>query len=173
MNQIWIPWPISSRRNVLQQNIRKHIFRPLSVPFLFRSSGKETDTATMLRLEKYGRIEFTPGKWTTTGQNALKWMSAYARVSGTFDRFNFRTFFRLWQLVLWMSYSNLLQGVLNVYRKYPFSWHLSLNDVIFCTATTCRKAMLGIIWCFVISCYKTLSKRGLAVCSSSAKYNII
>ena len=41
--------------------------RPLSVPFLFRASGKGTDTATMLRLEKYG-------KWTTTGQNALKWI---------------------------------------------------------------------------------------------------
>ena len=38
-------------------------------------------------------------------------------------------------IVLWMSYSNLLQGVLNVYRKCSFSWHLSLNDVIFCTAT--------------------------------------
>ena len=54
-----------------------HLFpqraRPLSVPFLFCSSGKGTDTATMLRLEKYGRIESTPGRWTTTGQNALLW----------------------------------------------------------------------------------------------------
>ena len=33
--------------------------RPLSVPFLFRASGKGTDKATMLRLEKYGRIKFS------------------------------------------------------------------------------------------------------------------
>ena len=46
--------------------------RPLSVTFLFRTSGKETDMATMLRLEKYGRIVFSPEKWTNgyekTGQ---------------------------------------------------------------------------------------------------------
>ena len=44
---------------------------------------------------KSKRIEFTPGRGTTRGQNALKWMSAYARVSGTFDGFNFHSFFRL------------------------------------------------------------------------------
>ena len=46
--------------------------RPLSVSFLFRTSGKGTDMATMLRLEKYGRIDFSPRKWTKRHQNAAK-----------------------------------------------------------------------------------------------------
>ena len=117
------------------------LHRPLSVPFLFRSSGKETDTATMLRLEKYGRIEFTPGKWTTTGQNALKWMSAYARVSGTFDGFNFHSFFRLWQLVLWMSYHNLLP----IYSKG--SW--IIEEMLLWLAFVTK-------WCYFLYCYYML-----------------
>ena len=36
--------------------------RPLSVPFLFRASGKGTDMATMLRLEKYGKSQEIPDK---------------------------------------------------------------------------------------------------------------
>ena len=58
-----------------------HSGRPLSVPFLFRASGKGTDTATMLRLEKYGRIDFSLGRWATTDQNAPKSMRAHARES--------------------------------------------------------------------------------------------
>ena len=38
--------------------------RPLSVSFQFRASGKETDMATPLGLEKYGRIDFSLGKLT-------------------------------------------------------------------------------------------------------------
>ena len=38
--------------------------RPLSVPFLLRTSGKGTDVATPLGLEKYGRIDFALKKWT-------------------------------------------------------------------------------------------------------------
>ena len=79
------------------------LLRPLSVPFLFRAAGKGTDTATMLRLEKYGRIKFSLWKWTSTDQNALKWMKAYAKGSGTFDGTDFRSFFRSWQLVFWRS----------------------------------------------------------------------
>ena len=73
--------------------------RPLSVPFLFRASGKGTDMATMLRLEKYGRIKFSLWKWASTDQNALKCMRAYAKGSGTFGGTDFRSFFRSWQLV--------------------------------------------------------------------------
>ena len=111
--------------------------------------------ATMLRLEKSKRIEFTPGRGTTRGQNALKWMGVYAKGSGTLDGINFHSFFRLWQLVLLMSYSNLLQGVLNMCRKCSFSWLLSLNNAIFYTKTP------------------TNSSHCLSACSSSTKYNII
>ena len=34
--------------------------RPLSVSFLFRTSGKETEVATPLDMEKYGRVIFPP-----------------------------------------------------------------------------------------------------------------
>ena len=46
--------------------------RPLSAPFLFRTFGKGTDMATPLGLEKYGRIDFSPGRWTSMGENAYK-----------------------------------------------------------------------------------------------------
>ena len=36
--------------------------RPLSVPFIIRTSGKGTYTATTLELEKYRRIDFSLGK---------------------------------------------------------------------------------------------------------------
>ena len=38
--------------------------RPLTVSFQFRASGKETDVATPLGLEKYGKVDFTLGKLT-------------------------------------------------------------------------------------------------------------
>ena len=41
-----------------------YLLRPLSVSFQFRASGKETDMATPLGLEKYGRIDFSLGKLT-------------------------------------------------------------------------------------------------------------
>ena len=47
------------------------ILRPLSAPFLFRTSGKGTDMA-LWGPEKYGRIDFSLGRWTTMGQNAPK-----------------------------------------------------------------------------------------------------
>ena len=46
--------------------------RPLSAPFLFRTSGKGTDMVIPLGPEKYGRIDFSLGRWTTMGQNAPK-----------------------------------------------------------------------------------------------------
>ena len=56
--------------------------RPLSVSFQFRTSGKETDMATMLRLEKYGRIDFSLGRWVPRYQNAPKSMRAHAKLPG-------------------------------------------------------------------------------------------
>ena len=42
--------------------------------FVPQASGKGTDTATMLGKRKYGKIEFSPGRWTTTSQSVLKWI---------------------------------------------------------------------------------------------------
>ena len=53
--------------------------RPLSAPFLFPTSGKGTDMATPLGLEKYGRIDFSLGRWTTMGQNAPKLVLKHAK----------------------------------------------------------------------------------------------
>ena len=64
--------------------------RPLSVPFLFCSSGKGTDTATPLGVEKYGRINFSLGKWISTDPKTPKSMKAHARGQGKLVR----TFFR-------------------------------------------------------------------------------
>ena len=55
------------------------IHRPLSAPFLFRTSGKGTDMATPLGPEKYGRIDFSLGRWTTMGQNAPKLVLKHAK----------------------------------------------------------------------------------------------
>ena len=73
----------------------------------------QTRMATMLRLEKSRRIKFSPGRWPTTDQKALKWMRAYAKGSGTVDGTDFRSFFRSWRLFLWrssFSFINLLQN---------------------------------------------------------------
>ena len=56
-----------------------YLLRPLSVSFQFRASGKETDMATPLGLEKYGRIDFSLGRWTTMGQNAPKLVLKHAK----------------------------------------------------------------------------------------------
>ena len=53
--------------------------RPLSAPFLFRTSGKGTDMATPLGPEKYGRIDFSLERWTTIGQNAPKMELKHAK----------------------------------------------------------------------------------------------
>ena len=50
--------------------------RPHSVSFL----GKETDTATPLRLENFGRIDFSLGRWITRGKKTPKSMTPYAKV---------------------------------------------------------------------------------------------
>ena len=44
------------------------LLRPLSAPFLFHTSGKGTDSATPLEMEKYGRIGFLPCKRSDIGQ---------------------------------------------------------------------------------------------------------
>ena len=60
--------------------------RPLSVPFLFCVLGKGTDRATILRLEKYGRINFTLRRWAKRDQNAPKCRRAYDKDPGELVR---------------------------------------------------------------------------------------
>ena len=47
--------------------------------------------ATPLRLEKYGRIDFSPGRWTPMGQNASKLVRTHAKDEVEVGR-NFFTF---------------------------------------------------------------------------------
>ena len=47
--------------------------------------------ATPLGLEKYGRIDFSPGRWTPMGQNASKLVSTHAKDDVEVGR-NFFTF---------------------------------------------------------------------------------
>ena len=68
--------------------------RPLSVSFLFCSSGKETDTATPLGLEKYGRIDFWLGRWANKDQNAPKWIRTHVKASGELAGTFFRSLSR-------------------------------------------------------------------------------
>ncbi len=48
--------------------------------------------ATPLGLEKYGRIDFSPGRWTPMGQNASKLVSTHAKdeVGWNFFTFTFK-----------------------------------------------------------------------------------
>ena len=141
---------------------------------LRRPSHKtQYDSETVTLSKKSKRIEFTPGRGTTRGQNALKWMGVYAKGSGTLDGINFHSFFRLWQLVLLMSYSNLLQRVLNMCRKCSFSWLLSLNNGIFYTSTAYWDTSLGQYIEATNDKTPTYSSHCLSACSSSTKYNII
>ena len=55
-------------------------FRPLSAPFLFRTSEKGTDSATPLDMEKYGRIDFSPSNQSDIIQNTPKLMGTHAKV---------------------------------------------------------------------------------------------
>ena len=75
----------------LQCTITKHgcksapHYRPHSVSFL----GKETDTATPLRLENFGRIDFSLGRWITRGKKTPKSMTPYVKVPGELVKKNF------------------------------------------------------------------------------------
>ena len=80
-------------------------------------SGKGTDMATMLRLEKYGRIKLLLWKRAPADPNAPKWMRAYAKDSGTVDGTDFHSFFRSWQLVFWRLSSRLKNLTKNVQSK--------------------------------------------------------
>ena len=61
--------------------------RPLSVPFLLRTSGKGTDVATPLGLEKYGRIDFALKKWTNGVQKRPKVGGPMLRSHGNLSDF--------------------------------------------------------------------------------------
>ena len=68
--------------------------RPLTVPFQLRTSGKGTDMATPLGLEKYERIDFALGRWATMGQNAPKLVFTHAKEQVELVRFFLRSLLR-------------------------------------------------------------------------------
>ena len=77
--------------------------RPLTVSFQLRASGKETDMATPLGLEKYGRIDFSLGRWTTMGQNAPKLMLKHAKEQVELVRICLRSLLRPQESLFWRS----------------------------------------------------------------------
>ena len=77
--------------------------RPLSAPFLFRTSGKGTDMATPLGPEKYGRIDFSLGRWTTMGQNAPKLELKHAKEQVELVRIFLRSLLRPQESLFWRS----------------------------------------------------------------------
>ena len=77
--------------------------RPLSAPFLFRTSGKGTDMATPLGPEKYGRIDFSLGRWTTMGQNAPKLVLKHAKEQVELVRIFLRSLLRPQESLFWRS----------------------------------------------------------------------
>ena len=70
-----------------------HTWTALS-PFLIRTSRKGTDVVTPLGLEKYGRIDFSLGKWMFIDPNALKLMSKHVKGPGELVRTFFRSLSR-------------------------------------------------------------------------------
>ena len=68
--------------------------RPLSVSFLFRTSGKETEVASPLGMEKYGRFDFSPWKPEYLAHNRPELMMAYADVQFSLFRFQFHALLR-------------------------------------------------------------------------------
>ena len=94
------------RMNIMQDG---ELGRPLSVPFQFRTSGKGTDTATPLGVEKYGRINFSLGKWVSTDPKTPKSIKVHARAPWELAR----TFFRS----LTLSQESLFQRSPSVCRK--------------------------------------------------------
>ena len=70
---------------------KRNQVRPLSVPFLIRTSGKGTDTATTLELEKSRRIDFSLGRWPTRGKKTPKSMTPYVKVPGELVRIFFHS----------------------------------------------------------------------------------
>ena len=66
-------------------------FRPTNRPHSVSFLGKETDTATPLRLENFGRIDFSLGRWITRGKKTPKSMTPYAKVPGELVRIFFHS----------------------------------------------------------------------------------
>ena len=80
----WSGWAILGRQRA----------RPLSVSFLFRTSGKETEVASPLGMEKYGRFDFSPWKPEYLAHNRPELMMAYADVQFSLFRFQFHALLR-------------------------------------------------------------------------------
>ena len=79
----------------------------------------------MLRLEKYGRIDFSLGRWATTDQNAPKSMRAHARESFELARTFFRSLSKSQQPLFQRSSFRLHQNGVN------FTWICFVRYSIF------------------------------------------
>ena len=113
-NHLWCQCPLVRFPRVSTLPVLADGGRPLSVSFQFRASGKETDMATMLRLEKYGRIDFSLGRWTTTDQNAPKSMRAHVKLSGELTKTKIRSLSRPQQPLFNRSSFRLHQNGVNL-----------------------------------------------------------
>ena len=71
--------------------------RPLSVPFLICTSGKGTDMATTLELEKSRRIDFSLGRWPTRGKKTPKSVRKHASWAVGLVRIFFRSLLWPWE----------------------------------------------------------------------------
>ena len=71
--------------------------------------------ATPLGPEKYGRINFSLGRWTTMGQNASELVLKHAKDQVGPVRFFLRSLLRPWESLFWRSSSNLR-------KKYKFGY---------------------------------------------------
>ena len=80
-------FPFLFREQFAENTFFRFKTRPHSVSFL----GKETDTATPLRLENFGRIDFSLGRWITRGKKTPKSMTPYAKVPGELVRIFFHS----------------------------------------------------------------------------------
>ena len=104
--------------------------RPLSAPFLFRTSGKGTDSAFPLEMEKYGGIALSPRNQSDIDQNTLKSLGTHAKVYTEL----FRTF--LYSLsrpqAVGVTFPRVttqkMQKVLGSHECLPADWSMLLLD---------------------------------------------
>ena len=108
----WSGWAILGRQRA----------RPLSVSFLFRTSGKETEVASPLGMEKYGRFDFSPWKPEYLAHNRPELMMAYADVQFSLFRFQFHALLRSGEPLFPRWSLNLPTKVLGSLECPPADW---------------------------------------------------
>ena len=108
----WSGWAILGRQRA----------RPLSVSFLFRTSGKETEAVSPLGMEKYGRFDFSPWKPEYLTHNRPESMMAYADVQFSLFRFQFHALLRSGEPLFPRWSLKLLTEVFWSFVRPPAGW---------------------------------------------------